>query len=225
MSTRETAPRPLRKDAERNRRRVLEAAREVFAEHGLAASLDDIARHAGVGVGTVYRRFPDKEQLIDALFEERVGEMVELARASQTVEDPWAGLEQFLTAAQELQATDRGLKEVLLGDVHERARVTAARDRIAPLVQQLLDRAQQAGAVRRDVSFTDLPLSQFAIGGLADYTRDIAPDAWRRMLVLVLDGLRATGTDATPMPAAPVDQEDLERVMQAAGHADRRRRG
>ena len=85
-----TAPRPLRKDAERNRERILAAARELFAEQGLTVTLDDIARHAGVGVGTVYRRFPDKEQLIDALFEDRLGEIAAVATESAEIERPVA---------------------------------------------------------------------------------------------------------------------------------------
>src|SRR3954462_1928388 len=82
MSASPPTDRPLRRDAERTRQRILEAAREAFAEGGLAVTLDEIAHRAGVGVGTVYRRFPDKEELIDALFEERMGELVALAETS-----------------------------------------------------------------------------------------------------------------------------------------------
>ena len=114
---------PLRKDAERNRQRILEAAREVFATRGLSATLDDIAHHAGVGVGTVYRRFPDKEQLIDALFEERIDEIATAATESVAIEDPWDGVVHFLQRALELQAGDRGLKQLLLSTTHGQARV------------------------------------------------------------------------------------------------------
>src|SRR5207244_7455255 len=107
--------RPLRRDAERNRQRILDAARVVFAERGLSGSHDDIARQAGVGVGTVYRRFPDKEQLIDALFEARIGEVAEVARAAVGNPDPWEALVGFVIRAQELQSQDRGLKEIVLG--------------------------------------------------------------------------------------------------------------
>ena len=87
-----TTQRPLRKDAERNRQRIIDAAREVFAERGLGVSLDDIARHAGVGVGTVYRRFPDKEQLIDALFDERLDAIAARAESATEIADPWLAL-------------------------------------------------------------------------------------------------------------------------------------
>jgi len=216
--------RPLRKDAERNRQRIIEAAREVFAEHGLAASLDDIAHHAGVGVGTVYRRFPDKDQLIDALFEERITEMVAVATAGLEHDDPWLGLVHFLTRAQELQSADRGLKEAILGSVDGCTRVASGRARIAPLVTQILERAQAAGVVRDDVRLSDLPLTQFALGAVSEYTREVAPETWRRLLVLVLDGLRASRSDTTPMPVAPIGEEQLQQAMVCAGTASLRRR-
>src|SRR2546422_2244482 len=132
--------RPLRRDAERNRQRILEAARELFAERGLGVTLNDIAHEAGVGVGTVYRRFPDKEQLIDALFEARIGEIADAARAAADHPDPWEGLVGFLTRAQELQSEDRGLKEIVLGGVRGAERAAGARSLIAPLVGRLLQR-------------------------------------------------------------------------------------
>src|ERR671937_2958692 len=108
MST--EAVRPLRRDAERNRRRILEAAAEAFAERGLGITMDDIADHAGVGVGTVYRRFPDRELLIDALFEDVLVGMVALAEEALEIEDPWEGFVYFLEHALEKQTANRGLK-------------------------------------------------------------------------------------------------------------------
>src|SRR5437879_1533599 len=142
-----TAPpseRPLRRDAERNRQRILDAARVVFAERGLSGSHDDIAHEAGVGVGTVYRRFPDKEQLIDALFEARVEEIADVARAAVETPDPWEALAGLLMRAQELQSEDRGLKEIVLGDARGAERAVAARSLIAPLVAEVLRRAKDA---------------------------------------------------------------------------------
>src|ERR1044071_5490121 len=101
---------PLRKDAERNRRRILEAAAEVFGERGLGATLDAVAERAGVGVGTVYRRFPDKEALVDALFEERIGEVRTLALQCGEIEDPWEALSTFFDRALEMHCHDRALK-------------------------------------------------------------------------------------------------------------------
>src|SRR3954466_13328981 len=107
------ADRPLRKDAERNRQRILTAAGELFTERGLGVTLDDIARHAGVGVGTVYRRFPDKELLIDALFEQRIESISAVAAQALEIEDPWEAFQFYFEQGSELQARDRGLKELL----------------------------------------------------------------------------------------------------------------
>src|SRR5262245_49731617 len=108
--------RPLRKDAERNRQRILDAARELVAEVGLDISHDDIARAADVGVGTVYRRFPDKQKLIDELFDERVDQIIALVEAAGRLADPWQGLYEFVAGNLELQAGDQGLKELMLGN-------------------------------------------------------------------------------------------------------------
>src|SRR5438105_12820922 len=102
--------RPLRKDAERNRQRILDAAAELFAQRGLGVTLNDIAHHAGVGVGTVYRRFPDKADLIEGLFEQRIRQIVELADAALADPDPWRGLTGFIERTCELQAQDRAFK-------------------------------------------------------------------------------------------------------------------
>ncbi|HEX3517888.1 MAG TPA: helix-turn-helix domain-containing protein [Solirubrobacteraceae bacterium] len=217
-----TSERPLRKDAERNRQRVLDAARELFAERGLGVSLDDIARHAGVGVGTVYRRFPDKEQLIDALFEERIGEMLSAAGKSLEMPDPWLALVRFLERALEMQAEDRGLKELLLSTSEAHARIERARLQIQPLVAVVLERAQQAGVVRADLVVADLLLLQHAIGEVADYTREVAPEVWRRTLVIALDGLRPDRRRTSPMPCPPLDDEEIVCSMRDWGARRRR---
>ncbi len=217
-----TSERPLRKDAERNRQRVLDAARELFAERGLGVSLDDIARHAGVGVGTVYRRFPDKEQLIDALFEERIGEMLRAAGESLEMPDPWLALVRFLERALEMQAEDRGLKELLLSTSEAHARIERARLQIQPLVAAVLERAQQAGVVRADLVVADLLLLQHAIGEVADYTREVAPEVWRRTLVIALDGLRPDRRRTSPMPCPPLDDEEIVCSMRDWGARRRR---
>ena len=220
----ESAPpseRPLRRDAERNRRRILDAARVVFADRGLSGSHDDIAREAGVGVGTVYRRFPDKEQLIDALFEARIQEIADVARAAVDHPDPWEALVGFLMRTQELQSQDRGLKELVLGGSRGAERAVAARSLIAPLAGQILQRAKDAGAVRSDFELTDLPMIQLAIGTIAESSRDIAPDIWRRTMTLVIDGLRAEGARSTLEPPA-LDQDQANDVMACFGESRRR---
>jgi AcrR family transcriptional regulator len=206
-------PRPLRADAERNRRRILDAARDVFAARGLDASLDDIATHAGVGVGTVYRRFPDKDALIDALFEDKIAEVAGVARAALEIEDPWEGFTTFVSRVCALQAADRGFKEAMLGRDRGAERVREARDQIAPIAIRLLRRAQAAGQVRPDLDPYDVPLIHFMVGFIADATRDVAPDYWRRTLVLLLDGIATRRDGPTPLPAPPLDDEQFPTAM------------
>jgi AcrR family transcriptional regulator len=207
MST--PAARPLRRDAERNRRRILEAAAEAFAERGLGVTMDDIAEHAGVGVGTVYRRFPEKELLIEALFEERVGELVAMAEEALEQDDPWQALVGFVERAQAVQADNRGLKEVLLSTAHGRDRVASVRARLAPLADTLVERAQASGQLRPDIDGTDLPLIQIMLGAVVDVTRDVAPETWRRMFTILVDGLRAREPHSSlPTPALDPDQID-----------------
>jgi AcrR family transcriptional regulator len=212
MST--SAARPLRRDAERNRHRILEAAADAFAERGLTITMDDIAEHAGVGVGTVYRRFPQKELLIEALFEERVGELVALAERALEEDDPWEALVGFLERAQALQATNRGLKELVLSTTHGRERVACVRERLAPLADALVERAQASGQLRADVDGTDLPVIQVMLGAVVDVTRDVAPETWRRMLAIVVDGLRAQEPH-TPLPAPALDDEQIVHAMRS----------
>ncbi len=210
------AERPLRADAERNRRRILEAAAELFAERGLCVTLDDIAHHAGVGVGTVYRRFPDKEHLVDALFEARIEEMVAVAEAGLANPDPFAGLVHFLEAGLELQATDRGLKELLHSAGLGAKRVAHARSQMAPRVMRLVARAQESGQLRADAAGPDVPLITLMIGTIMDATHDVRPDVWRRLLTIVIDGLRAEPGARTPMPVGPLALDEVQRVMGAA---------
>jgi len=207
-----TIDRPLRKDAERNRRRILDAAREVFAEHGLDAGLDQIARHAGLGVGTVYRRFPDKEGLIDALFEERIAAVAALAEQAAAHEDPWQGLVLFFERCLAEQAADRGFKQLLLGGTHGRDRVAEGRARIAPPLRTLVARAQAAGVLRDDVTAPDLPMIQLMLAGVMDASRGVDPDLWHRYLELFLDGLRP---GRAPLRTAPLGDDEVGAVLAA----------
>src|SRR3954467_3931487 len=109
----EALPRALRKDAALNRERLLAAARELFAERGLDVTLNEIAHHAGVGVGTAYRRFANKEEVIDALFEERLQDVASVAKEALSATDAWAGLVSFLERSLHMQFGDRGLTEIM----------------------------------------------------------------------------------------------------------------
>src|SRR2546421_2113634 len=147
--------RPLRADAERNRQRILDAARELFAERGLGVTLNDVAHHAGVGVGTVYRRFPDKAQLIDELFEQRLAEIHALIEEAIEDPDPWHGLTRFLEGALEVQARDRAVKELLFNTPGGAERVAKMRTRMLPLASVLVTRAQESGQLRPDAAAQD----------------------------------------------------------------------
>jgi AcrR family transcriptional regulator len=206
-----TPARPLRRDAERNRQRILAAAGELFADRGLSVTLDDIARHAGVGVGTVYRRFPDKDLLIDALFEERLKTLCDAAEAALAVDDAWEGLVLFLERGGALQADDRGLKELVGSGTYGGESVVRARDRLRELVTELFDRAKAAGVVREEAVAFDAPLIFMMLGAVMDRTRDVAPDVWRRYLGLILDGLRPDA--AQPLPHPPLDVAQVDAVM------------
>jgi AcrR family transcriptional regulator len=218
----ESVERPLRADAERNRRRIMEAAAELFAERGLAVSMDDIAAHAGVGVATVYRRFPDKELLIDALFEARLDMLVATAEEALAHPDPWAGFVGFFERFLEVQAADRGVKEILSSSAHGAARVARARGRIVPVVTALVDRVQAAGELREDYHATDTPVLHIMLGAAFDFTHEVSPEAWRRYLVFLLDGLRPRRDGPTPLPVAPLDDDEVESAMRS--WSPRRRR-
>jgi AcrR family transcriptional regulator len=195
--------RPLRKDAERNRQRIVEAAQAVFAERGLEATLDDIADRAGVGVGTVYRRYPNKDVLIDELFEELFEEIVAAAEAALADRDPWLGLVAFLERLSALQAANLGFKQILLGSRHGRERLEHDRARLEPLVAQLVARAQAGGRLRPDIEIGDIKLVQLMLGAVIDATHELRPDLWRRALVLVLDGLRTGRNAPSELPSEP----------------------
>ena len=196
-------PEPLlRADAERNRQRLLDAARELFADRGLDVTLDDIARHAGVGTGTAYRRFPNKDAVIEALMVDRLHELAAIAQECLEEPDPWLGISGYFERALAMQAGDRGLKEVLFS-ARGREGITKARSALAPLVGQLVKRAVDAGVVRPDMATTDVPVLNFILNTAIDLGRDVEPELYRRYLAIVLDGLRHPG-EPLPVPALAV---------------------
>jgi AcrR family transcriptional regulator len=198
----------LRRDAELNRRRLIAAAHEVFRERGLSATLDDVARHAGVGVATAYRRFANKEELIDALFDDMIDRVAELAEEAAANPDAWRGLTSSLEKVCELQAFDRGLREVMLGTGRGPDRQALVARRVKPAVDMLVARAKEQGTLRRDAEPWDLPMIQLMVAAVTDQTGH--PDLWRRYLRMVLDGLR-TQPGADPLPAMRFEPEQLHR--------------
>lgn len=213
--------RPLRRDAARNRQRVLQAASEVFTERGLDVSLDDVARHAGVGVGTVYRRFRTKEELVEALFVERIEGVAAAAEQALQASDPWSGLVSFMEEAAGMLAGDIGLRQMLMFATYGGDRVWYARQRNAPLVTKLVERAQAAGQVRSDLQPTDIPFILFLLSDTARFARGVSPEIWRRYLVLVLDGLRPEREGVTPLPVPALRPDEMEMSMRQSAPRDR----
>jgi AcrR family transcriptional regulator len=206
-------PRPLRRDAERNRQRILAAAMEIFNERGLEVTLDDVARYAGVGVGTVYRRFPSKEDLIEALFVNRIESVAALAEEAGEAADPWSGLVWFMTKMTELLAGDVGLRQMLMFASYGRDGVSYARQRNLPLVARLVERAKESGQLRLDLQPTDVPFIIFMLTDSTQFAREASPEIWRRYLSLVLDGLRPERADVTPLPVPALLPEEMETTI------------
>jgi len=205
--------RPLRRDAERNRQRILEAAAEIFTERGLDVSLDEVARYAGVGVGTVYRRFRSKEDLVEALFVDRIEEVAALAEQAAEEADPWSGLVCFMEQMTEMLAGDLGLQQLLMFATYGGDKVWYARQRNAPLVTRLVERAQAAGQLRADLRQTDIPFIVFVLSEAARLARQVSPEIWRRYLALFLDGLRPEREGVTPLPVPALRPEEMEMTM------------
>jgi AcrR family transcriptional regulator len=200
-----------RKDAERNRRRLLDAAREAFAAQGLDVGVDEIARRAGVGMGTLYRHFTTKTALIDAIVNERFDELAQIAREATEDDDAWRGFSHFMIAGVELQVDDRGFKDALSGRIPAESAIGEARKRLEPCVRELIERAQTAGALRSDLEFEDVAVLFWATARIVESTHDVAPDAWRRFLSISLDGLRPSA--ATEPPAPPLTGAQYRKSM------------
>jgi AcrR family transcriptional regulator len=204
---------PLRRDAERNRQRILAAARELFAEEGLGVTLNDVAHHAGVGVGTVYRRFPDKTQLIEELFEQRLEDLVALSGEALDDPDPWHGLKTFLRRVLELQANDRGVKDLITASTDGLDRVAQIRSRLMPIGLELVRRAQESGQIRSDIAAADLPVVQLMLSTLIDASRDLSPELWRRYLGIITRGLSAHPDQEPELETAPLQPDQVDHVM------------
>jgi AcrR family transcriptional regulator len=179
--------RRLRADAARNRDAIVAVARDVFAEHGLEAPLEAIAARAGVGIATLYRRFPTREKLVAAALMEKVAEYAEAARQALAVPDPWDGFAGVVERICELQAGDRGLSDLLSMALSADERVEELRRTANDLLIAVIDRAKAAGTLREDFVGEDLVLLLIATAAVTHVTRADAPEAWRRFVALALD--------------------------------------
>jgi AcrR family transcriptional regulator len=191
--------RSLRADARRNRQAVIDAAKQLFAEKGLDAQMPDLARAANVGVGTVYRHFPTKDELIAAIAAEQFDDMAERARVALEAADAWDGLCDFIRFSIQIQADDRGLCEVMGSrpDVMDDAARSAG---LGELCDALVKRAQQSGQLRPDIDWQDIPMISCGLGHMTHDGPPPSAGRWPRLVEIILDGLRAPGTGSLPEP-------------------------
>ncbi|WP_424215808.1 TetR/AcrR family transcriptional regulator (plasmid) [Streptomyces sp. BI20] len=210
MSPEAGAGRPLRADAERNRRLVLATAGRMLAERGTDVTLNEIAREAGVGVGTVYRRFPDLRTLIDALFTERFASFLRLATDARGESDPGRALRRYVLDAAARRAADPALEVIVEHASVDRPEIARMRDELGRHVDGLVERAVTAGAVHADVTASDVYNVLHMLGAVADRTESLAPGAWRRYAEVLLAGfgLAADARERT----APMTDEQIRRA-------------
>jgi AcrR family transcriptional regulator len=189
----------LRADARRNQAAVIAAAKKLFAEEGLDAQMPDVAKKAKVGVGTVYRHFPTKEDLIRALADERFERLAEKARESLEAEDAWEGFRDFIHFSAKIQADDRGLCEVM-GSRPGVMGAAAEGAGLPDLCDELIKRAQRSGDLRKDLEWEDVPMIACGLGRITQADVGPAVGRWPRLVEIILDGLRAPGSAKLPRP-------------------------
>jgi AcrR family transcriptional regulator len=211
-----------RRDAQRNRERLVTAGREVFAEQGAEATLEEVARRAEVGIGTLYRHFPTREALVEVIYQEHIGEVLAAAEQAAAGEDAWAGLVGFLERVLELQARNLPLRDIFLRHPVGEGPIAEQRKRIVPLLKQLIARARRQGALRADFTLGDLSLLMWSFAPVFEATADVAPNAWRRHLRILLDGMRPAA--ATPQQVRPLAGRRLQAAIEALRDRYHRRR-
>jgi AcrR family transcriptional regulator len=215
-SDRARPARPLRRDAQRNRSAILAAARQVFCDLGLEAPLEEIARRAGVGIGTLYRHFPSRVELLDAVLADTVQAHVDAAEKALATGDPWDGFASYLEQSCRLQAADRGLNDAMGMRFPRATTVEALKTRLFDLVAQVVDRAQRSGQLRPDLTLEDLAFLNWANARILQAVQAAgAPDAWRRHLGFLLDGFRADR--AHPLPRPALSPRQVHRAMLTLG--------
>jgi AcrR family transcriptional regulator len=193
----------LRADAERNRERLLCAAREVFAEQGLQAPMTEVARRAGVGVATLFRRFPTRDDLITATFAAKMAAYADAIDEALADPDPWNGFRRYVERVCAMQAADRGFTDVLTMTFPAAESFEADRNRAGKAFGELIDRAKATGQLRRDFAHQDLPLILMANAGVVAATAGAAPDAWRRLVGYLLQAFAAEAAEPLPEPPTP----------------------
>lgn len=203
--------RPLRRDAQRNRDAILTAAQEAFAEQGLDASLEGIAAQAGLAIGTLYRHFPTRLHLVEALFATKMSEWVAAAEQAVAMADAWQGFCFYLEKLCELQAHDRGFNDIASMRFPTGATTEQTQTRAYRLSREIVRNAQRQGTLRLDLTAEDLAFLIWAQTRIIQATRAITPNVWRRHLGLMLDAFRAER--AHPLPEPPMTPREVEQAM------------
>jgi AcrR family transcriptional regulator len=193
----------LRVDAERNRSQILEAARVAFAEQGLDVPMHEIARRAGVGVGTLYRRFPTRGALVAGAFEEKMRTYAEGVEIALSDPDPWAGFCGYVERLCLMQSTDRGFSEVLTLTFPTAEVFEAARRRAYSGFKKLIARAKASGDLREDFVPEDLVMLLMANSGVLAATADTAPRMSARLVAYLLQAFAAPSRNELPAPPSP----------------------
>ena len=220
---RAAARRPgLRADAERNRQRLIASAREVFAERGLDVPIEDIARHAGVGVATLYRRFPTRADLIAGAFEAKMAAYADAVGQALANPDPWAGFCGYIERVCAMQAEDRGFAHVLTMTFPAAKQFEAERNLAYRGFLDLVSRAQAAGQLRGDFVGEDLATLLMANAGVIAGTADAAPGTWRRFAAYMIQAFSAHNTEPLPPPPTPTAMYRALLHLQATGTRDQR---
>jgi AcrR family transcriptional regulator len=197
--------RGLRRDAERNRVRILEAAREVFAEQGVHAPIEDVARRAGVGVATLYRRFPTRPELIACAFQAKMQAYADATQAALECPDPWDGFCAYVRQVCAMQAEDHGFTDVLTMTFPMSPDIEELRDQVFHDFVELSERAKATGRLRPDFVAEDMPLILMANAGVITATGNAAPHAWQRLVALLLQALETPVAGSLPAPPTPTE--------------------
>jgi AcrR family transcriptional regulator len=193
----------LRADAERNRDRILAAARRLYATQGLDVSMATVAREAGVGRATLSRRFTSREELITAVFADRMDAYAEAAAEALADPDPWHGFTRYIEAVCAMQAADRGFADVLTMTFPAANALEAGRTEAYNGFLKIINRAQNSGHLRDDFTPQDLVILLMANAGVVSATAHDAPHTWRRLVRQMLRSYANPGADLPPIPPAP----------------------
>ena len=217
----------LRSDAQRNRGRLLASAAEVLREQGLDASLDEISRRAGVGNATLYRHFPSRRKLYEAVYLEQVDARRQSFERSLAMSDGWMALSHFFEEACGFFATDQELADLLNRGMSGSPLLDEMRDTCQSILGELLDRARTQGAVRADIEQTDLMWILISLQQVVSLSEPDHPEAWARYLALMLRGLRPAGSNGGTLPTTSLTAQTFHELLcpRELKHTPRRSRG